>query len=86
MKITIEIRNSLFRRTKSTAAERGQTLTDFVTEALHDKLAASPGNVQQSDPAWMQGFGELRRLRRETARIQARVDGTFGVIESEGRE
>jgi len=29
----------------------------------------------------MQGFGKLRRLRRETARIQERVDETFEAVE-----
>jgi len=33
----------------------------------------------------MQGFGKLRRLRKETKRIQARVDEVFEVIEPEDR-
>ena len=31
----------------------------------------------------MQGFGRLRRLRKETQRIQARIDQEIEVIESE---
>jgi len=31
----------------------------------------------------MRGFGKLRRLRRETARVQARIDEAFDVIEPE---
>ena len=31
----------------------------------------------------MQGFGKLRRLRKETRRIQARIDEAFEVIEPE---
>jgi hypothetical protein len=34
---------------------------------------------------WMQGFGKLRRLRKETKRIQARVDEVFEVTEPEDR-
>ena len=37
-------------------------------------------------PAWMKGFGKLRRLRTETARVQQTIDETFGVIEPEDRE
>ena len=85
MKTTIEIPDPLFRIAKSKAAERGQTLKDFVAEALHEKLAAKSGNVRLGEPEWMQGFGKLRRLREETVRIQARIDETFEVIEPEDR-
>jgi hypothetical protein len=33
----------------------------------------------------MEGFGKLRRLRKETRRIQARIDERFEVIEPEDR-
>ena len=33
----------------------------------------------------MQGFGKLRRLRKETKRIQARVDELFELTEPEDR-
>ena len=41
MKTTIEIPDPLFRKVKSTAAERDQTLKEFFTEALQDKLAST---------------------------------------------
>ena len=85
MKTTIEIPDPLFRKAKSKAAERGQTLKQLVTEALQEKLAANASKVAQGEPEWMQGFGKLRRLRKETARIQARIDETFEVIEPEDR-
>ena len=85
MKTTIEIPDQLFRRAKSKAAERGQTLKDLVTEALQEKLAGNAGNVPHGEPEWMQGFGKLHRLHKETARIQARVDEAFEVIEPEDR-
>jgi hypothetical protein len=85
MKTTIEIPDLLFRKAKSKAAERGQTLKELVTEALQEKLAANASKVQLGEPEWMQGFGRLRRLRKETARIQARIDETFEVIEPEDR-
>jgi hypothetical protein len=84
VKTTIEIPDPLFRKAKSKAAERGQTLKELVTEALQEKLAGTTG-ARAGEPAWMQGFGKLRRLRRETSRVQARIDETFDVIEPEDR-
>lgn len=85
MKTTLEIPDPLFRKAKSKAAERGQTLKQLVTEALQEKLAAHTGKTRPGEPEWMQGFGKLRRLRRETAHIQARMDEQFEVIEPEDR-
>ena len=85
MKTTIEIPDPLFRKAKSQAAERGQSLKEFVAEALQQKLAAKPGSIRLAEPAWMQGFGKLRRLRKETVRIQAVIDEAFDVIEPEDR-
>jgi hypothetical protein len=85
MKTTIEIPEPLFRRVKSKAAERGQTLKQFFTEAIQDKLALQSSKDSSAQPAWMQGFGKLRRLRKETQRIQTEIDQEFEVIESEDR-
>lgn len=85
MKTTIEIPDPLFRKAKSKAAERSQTLKEFVTEALRDKLALNASQVPPGEPEWMQGFGKLHRLRKETARIQARIDEAFEAIEPEDR-
>jgi hypothetical protein len=85
MKTTLEIPDLLFRKAKSKAAERGQSLKQLVTEALQEKLAAGTGKTPPGEPGWMRGFGKLRRLRKETARIQARIDEQFEVIEPEDR-
>jgi len=85
VKTTFEIPDALFRRAKSRAAERGQTLKELVTEALQEKLAAVAGRTVSAEPEWMQGFGKLRRLRKETKRIQARIDEVFEVIGPEDR-
>jgi hypothetical protein len=85
MKTTVEIPDLLFRRAKSKAAERGQSLKEFMTEALQEKLVRTAGDVRAGEPPWMQGFGKLRRLRKETARIQDRIDEAFEVIEPEDR-
>lgn len=85
MKTTLEIPDALFRRAKASAAERGQSLKDFVTEAVRDKLAADARSAEDETPAWMQGFGALKHLHAETARVQALIDDTFEVIEPEDR-
>jgi len=85
MKTTLEIPDLLFRKAKSKAAERGQTLKQLVTEALQDKLAVNTDRTRPGEPGWMGGFGKLRRLRKETRRIQARIDERFEVIEPEDR-
>ena len=85
MKTTIEIPDPLFRMAKSHAATRGLSLKALFTDALQQKLAASPARAGAGDPAWMKGFGALRRLHKETARIQVRIAETFDVIEPEDR-
>ena len=85
MKTTVEIPDALFRKAKSKAAERGQTLKDLITEALVEKLSVSTRKARPDEPDWMEGFGKLRRLRRETARIQASIDEACEIIEPEDR-
>jgi hypothetical protein len=85
MKTTIEIPDPLFRKAKSRAAERGQTLKEFVADALHARLASDTEHGRGAEPKWMNGFGGLRRLRKETARMQAAIDNEFETIEFEDR-
>ena len=85
MKVTIEIPDPLLRRVKSKAAERSQTLKEFVIEALQEKLARKPSGARLGEPEWMRGFGKLRRLHKETMRVQAKIEEAFEVIEPENR-
>jgi hypothetical protein len=85
VKTTLEIPDPLFRKAKSKAAERGQSLKQLVTEALQEKLADGAAGRRGIAPEWMKGFGALRRLRGETARAQARIDERFEEIEPEDR-
>jgi hypothetical protein len=85
MKTTLEIPDPLFRRAKSRAAEQGQTLKDFVADALQAKLAIDAEGTAAGEPKWMAGFGKLRRLRKETARIQGVIDEAFEAVEAEDR-
>lgn len=80
MKTTLELPDALFHQAKARAAERGQSLKEFVTEALQARLAGVddlPGN-----PPWMAVFGRLKHLRAETWRIQALIDAEFEAVES----
>ena len=86
MKTTLELPDPLFRRAKATAAERGQSLKEFVTEALSDKLARDTGRADAGMPEWMKGFGKLKRLHKETVRVQSVIDAEFGTIEPEDRQ
>jgi hypothetical protein len=85
VKTTLEIPDSVFRRAKAKAAERGQALRAFVTEALQEKLSGRPAASSRDHAPWMKGFGQLRPLRRETARIQRVIDREFEVVEPEDR-
>jgi len=85
MKTTIEIPDALFRRVKSKAAERSQTLKEFVSEALQERLATKRSTARSAEPEWMLGFGKLRRLHDETERIKKQVHEAFEVVEPEDR-
>jgi len=81
MKTTLEIPDAIFRRAKSVAAERGIPLRALISEALADKLRTDNG----SGKPWMAAFGKLRRLRKETARINCIIEEEFEQIEAEDR-
>lgn len=85
VKTTVEIPDPLFRKAKATAAQRGQSLKQLITEALQEKLAANDATGETPEPEWMRAFGKLRHLREETALAQSRVDEAFGTVEDEDR-
>jgi hypothetical protein len=70
------------RKAKPKPGERGPTLEEFMAKAPHEKPAHDPG---VGDAVWMEGFGDLRRLRSETAQVQARIEEAFERIEPEDR-
>ncbi len=80
MKTTLEIPDTVFRRAKSLAAERGIPLRALVTEAVEEKLAQTrrPG-----DQPWMKAFGKLRHLRKETSKINRIIEEEFEQVEAE---
>ncbi|HEV2618562.1 MAG TPA: hypothetical protein VGU23_01330 [Acidobacteriaceae bacterium] len=80
MKTTLEIPDPIFRRAKSVAAQRGVALRVFVTEAVEEKLAATSNREEKP---WVRLAGGLKRLRKETARINGIMKREFEQIEPE---
>lgn len=80
MKTTLEIPDFLFRRAKSVAAERGIPLRQFVTEAVQDKLNLTSGAKPKP---WMKHVGKLKKLRKETNRIEKRIEEAFEQVDPE---
>jgi hypothetical protein len=78
LKTTLEIPDFLFRRAKSVAAERGIPLRQFVTEAVQEKLKTT----SQERP-WMRHLGKLKHLRKESRKIEKRVEEAFEQIDRE---
>jgi hypothetical protein len=78
VKTTLEIPDYLFRRAKSAAAERGIPLRQLVTEAVQEKLRATP----QQKP-WMRHLGKLKPLHRERRQIEKRITEAFERIDRE---
>jgi hypothetical protein len=80
MKTTLEIPDTVFRRAKSAAAERGIPLRELVTEAVKEKLSQTRRTCEQP---WMKAFGKLRHLRKETAKINRIIRQEFEQVEAE---
>lgn len=80
MKTTLEIPDTIFRRAKSKAAERGIPLRQFVTEAVADKLKMAPAGGQKP---WMKHMGKLKDLHKETERIDKAIAEAFEKVDPE---
>ena len=86
MKTTVEIPDTLFRKAKATAAERGVPLKDLLTEAVREHLQRGVGDSSKdkpSAPAWMSAFGGLRNLHKETKRINRILEQEFEKVEED---
>jgi hypothetical protein len=70
VKTTLEIPDTIFRRAKSVAAQRGIPLREFVTEAVKEKLATAT----DAEKPWLKHMGKLKHLRKETARINRLIE------------
>jgi hypothetical protein len=75
MKTTIEISDELFRKTKATAALRGESLREFITEALETRLAATSRPVSRRS-GWRSVFGlaEAKTVERIDSLLAAELE------------
>jgi hypothetical protein len=84
MKTTIEVPDELFRDAKSAAARRGQTLRQFLTEAIADRL-----RVLESDAAgqpWMRHFGSAASYSEELRRLEEIIDRDLESVDTQDWE
>jgi hypothetical protein len=78
MKTTIEIADELFRRSKATAALRGESLKEFVAAALGFYLARQDPETR-TPSGWRSVFGSLSV--KELAPVDAIIDEEFESID-----
>lgn len=78
MKTTLELPDDLFRQTKATAALRGESLKDFVAEALEAHLKRGLGDAS-SLRGWRRVFGKARR--EEVEPVDAVIAEELGRID-----
>lgn len=85
MKTTVEIPDALFRKAKATAAERGVSLKEFLTDAVteHLRRGAASSKPELAAVPWMSAFGGLRHLHQETKKINRILQQEFEQIEEE---
>jgi metal-responsive CopG/Arc/MetJ family transcriptional regulator len=75
MKTTVEIPDELLRKTKATAASRGETLREFINEALTTRLASTSRTASQRS-GWRSVFGlaEPKAVQRVDALLESEVE------------
>ncbi len=66
MKTTLEISEPLFRQAKASAARKGQSLQQFVMEALHEKVGAAKRG--EKGVGWRTALGQLTPELKKAAR------------------
>jgi hypothetical protein len=77
MKTTVEIPDSLYRQIKARAALKGQTIKDFLVEAVRAKLA-SDKTPAKGKSGWRAAFGVADP--KEVAEVQRIIDEEFSKI------
>jgi len=71
MKTTLEMPDELFRRAKTTAAQRGQSLKQLVTVALERELAGPVAGARTSKRRQTEVAAFLRELEKTSKKISA---------------
>jgi hypothetical protein len=80
VKTTIELPDPIFRHAKAAAAERGQSLKDFFTEAVEARLRRQSGPGTGAKP-WEKAFGALEDLHLENRRVERVIAAEFETVD-----
>lgn len=83
MKTTVEIPDSLYRQLKARAALKGQTIKDFLVDAVRAKLASDKGKSsnRKQKTGWEAVWGCADPA--EVAELQRVIDEEFNRIDPE---
>jgi hypothetical protein len=76
MKLTIEIPDAHYRRTKAAAASEGKNVNDYLVEAVCDKIAAMAKLKHKT--GWRAVYGSADPI--EVAELQRIIDEEFSRI------
>jgi hypothetical protein len=76
MKTTIDIPDSLFRRTKARAAMRGESLRDFIVSALRTSLSR-----ETRTEGWKSVFGKASS--KAVREVDSMVEAEFSKVDVE---
>ena len=82
MKLSVDIPDAVRRKAKAAAAKRGQSLRQFVVEALQEKVQAA--SRQKKEPEWMKffgAFGKTAAQRAENRRIEKVIEEAFETVD-----
>jgi hypothetical protein len=72
--------DAVLRKAKSAARRRGQTLDQFVAEALREKIADAEA-VDSGDPPWMRFFGAGKQFAASIREIDREIEREFEGVE-----
>lgn len=75
VKATVELPDKLMRAAKTKAAAQGQTLPEFVTAAVQDKVRK--GSVKPSSKPWMKMAGALKEYSAELDQVDQVIKEEF---------
>ena len=81
MKTTVQIPDSLYRQLKARAALKGQTIKDFLVEAVRAKLLSDNAkpNSKRKKTGWEAAFGAADP--KDVAELQRIIDEEFSKID-----
>ncbi len=84
MKTTVEIPDTLYRQVKARAALKGQSIKDFLVEAVRAKIKndTRQSKAKHKTTGWRAVFGAADP--KEVAEVQRIIDEEFSKVDPEG--